>query len=78
VANRPPLFSFINHESVRAFGRLTPFLIAIVVAFVLLQLYMAIRFAIAGQYAFGVFYAVFAFAGLALARALWINRKKFE
>lgn len=78
MASSATPFHFTNPESVRAFGRLTPFLIAIVVAFVLLQLYTAIRFAIAGQYAFGVFYAVFAFAGLALARALWINRKKFE
>jgi hypothetical protein len=30
-----------------------------------------------GQYPFAALYAVFAFAGVALARALWINRKKY-
>ncbi|HEU4878096.1 MAG TPA: hypothetical protein VFT21_01530 [Gemmatimonadaceae bacterium] len=61
----------------RAFGRLTPFLIAVVLIFAALQLYTSARFGLTGQYAFAALYGVFAFAGVALARALWINRKKY-
>ena len=59
-----------------AFGRLSPLLTAIVVVFALFQLYTAIMFLVSRQYAFGAFYLVFSFAGLALARALWTNRRK--
>ena len=59
-----------------AFGRLIPLLTVIVVVFALFQLYTAIMFLVNSQYAFGAFNLVFSFAGLALARALWTNRRK--
>ena len=59
-----------------AFGRLIPLLMVIVVVFALFQLYTAIMFLVHGQYAFGVFNLVFSFAGFALARAMWTNRRK--
>jgi hypothetical protein len=69
-------FSF-TQAIVRAFSRLTPFLVAVVLIFAALQLYTSARFGMTGQYAFAALYGVFAFAGVALARALWINRKKY-
>ena len=59
----------------KAFARLIPFLVVIIGAFVVYQLYTAAMFAAQSMYAFAVFNAVFGFAGIALARALWINRK---
>jgi len=58
-----------------AFARLIPFLVFIIAAFVIYQLYTAVMFAAQSMYAFALFNAVFGFAGIALARALWINRK---
>jgi hypothetical protein len=60
-----------------AFGKMIPVIIVIVSLFALFQLYTAIRFLVSGQYAFGVFNLVFSFAGVALARALWVNRSRF-
>ena len=59
-----------------AFGKLIPLLTAIVVVFALFQLYTAIMFLVHRQYGFGAFNLVFSFAGFALARALWTNRRK--
>jgi hypothetical protein len=64
--------------TLRLAGRLIPLLIFIVVAFALLQLYTAVMYAGQGQLGFAAFYTVFGFAGIALARALWINRGKFN
>ena len=61
-----------------AFGKLIPVLIVIVSVFALYQLYTAIMFIASKQYSFGVFNLVFSFAGLALARALWVNRSRFR
>jgi hypothetical protein len=58
-----------------AFARLIPFLVAVIGAFVIYQLYTAVMFVAQSMYAFALFNAVFGFAGIALARALWINRK---
>ena len=62
----------------RAFARLIPILTAIITLLALYQFYGASMFAISGQYAFALFYAVFGFAGLVLAWALWSNRGKFS
>lgn len=59
-----------------AFGKLIPLLTVVIVVFALFQLYTAIMFLAQRQYAFGAFNLVFGFAGVALARALWINRRK--
>ena len=59
-----------------AFGKLIPLLTAIVVGFGCFQLYTAIMFLAQREYGFGVFNLVFSFAGFALARALWTNRRK--
>lgn len=61
-----------------SFGRLIPVLIIIVAAFALFQLYTAIMFIPERQYAFAAFNLVFSFAGLALCRALWMNRSRFR
>jgi hypothetical protein len=63
---------------VSAFGRLIPFLVVIVVAFSLLQLYTAIMAFMQKAYPVGALNLVFSFAGLALARALWTNRAKLR
>lgn len=60
------------------FARLIPLLTVIVVAFAILQLYSAVMFAGSGQYPFAAFYTVFGFGGFALARALWMHRRKLE
>ena len=60
-----------------AFGRLIPFLTVIVILLALVQLYTAATFGVRGEYGFAAFYGVFALAGFALARALWVNRRKF-
>ena len=65
-----------NGANLSAFGKLIPLLTAIVAVFALFQLYTAIMFLVHRQYAFGAFNLVFSFAGLALARALWTNRRK--
>ena len=72
-----PLF-FCAEEFLSAFGKLIPVLIVVVLLFALYQLYTAIMFLTSKQYAFGVFNLVFSFAGVALARALWINRSRYR
>jgi hypothetical protein len=62
--------------ALRQFTALIPFLTLIVVAFAILQVYTAITFAASRQFGFALFYAVFGFAGFALARALWTNRPR--
>lgn len=59
------------------FTRLIPIFIVAIVLFALFFLYTAVMFALSKQFAFGLFNAVFAFAGLVLARALWAHRKGF-
>jgi hypothetical protein len=61
-----------------SFGKLIPVLIVLVSLFALFQLYTAIMFLSHGQYAFAAFNLVFSFGGVALARALWINRSRFR
>ena len=60
-----------------AFGRLIPFLTVIIVLFALFQVFASVNLGIRGQYPFAALYGVFAIAGFALARALWVNRRKF-
>ena len=60
------------------FGRLIPLLMVLVTVFALFQLYTAIMFLVQRQYAFAAFNLVFSFAGLALCRALWMNRSRFR
>jgi hypothetical protein len=64
--------------SMSAFGRLVPFLIVIIGLLALYQFYTALMFAMQSMYAFAVFNAVFGFAGIVLARALWSHRKNFR
>lgn len=71
------LFPASDSMPIRLTARLIPLLIFIVVAFALLQLYTAVMYAGQQQLGFAAFYTVFGFAGVALARALWINRGKF-
>jgi hypothetical protein len=61
-----------------AFGRLVPFLIVIIGLLALYQFYTALMFAMQSMYAFALFNAVFGFAGVVLARALWSHRKSFR
>lgn len=61
-----------------AFGRLVPFLVVIISLLALYQFYTAVMFATQSMYAFAVFNAVFGFAGVVLARALWTHRKSFR
>ena len=61
---------------VSAFGRLIPLLTVIVVVFALYQLYTAIMYLGQRQYIGASLNLVFSFAGFALARALWTNRRK--
>lgn len=60
------------------FIKLVPVLLVIVVIFALLQLYQAIALLRAGSYPFAALYAVLAIAGLALARGLWVQRRKMQ
>jgi hypothetical protein len=64
--------------TVSAFGRLIPFLTAIVVVFSLFQLYTAIMALAQKAYPVAALNLVFSFAGIALARALWTNRTKLR
>lgn len=59
-------------------GRLVNLLLFVVSAFALYQLVAAISFAARQQWAFAGLYAVMAIAGGALARALWLNRRKLS
>lgn len=61
-----------------AFFRLVPFLTVLIVAFALYQLFAALLFASRQQWGFAGLYAVMAIAGGALARALWMHRRKLS
>jgi len=63
--------------SLTAFARLIPYLVIIIAALAIYQFYTAIMFAVQSMYAFAVFNAVFGFAGLVLAWALWTHRRSF-
>lgn len=63
--------------SLGAFARLIPFLVIIIAGLAVYQFYTAIMFAVQSMYAFAVFNAVFGFAGVVLARALWTHRRTF-
>jgi len=60
------------------FLKLVPVLLVIVVLFALLQAYQAINLLRAGQYPFAALYAVLAIAGLALARGLYVQRRRMQ
>jgi len=64
--------------SLSAFARLVPFLVVIISVLALYQFYTAIMFAVQSMYAFALFNAVFGFAGVVLARALWTHRGSFR
>lgn len=59
----------------RSFARLIPFLIVVILALALSQLYGAFVAASAGNWPFAAFYTLFGFAGFVLVRALWTHRK---
>ena len=59
-----------------AFGRLIPLLTVIVALFGVYQLFTAIMYLSQRQYIGAALNLVFSFAGFALARALWTNRRK--
>lgn len=64
--------------SLSAFSRLIPFLVAIIAALALYQLYTALMFLTQSMYAFALFNAVFGFAGVVLGWALWTHRSKLR
>jgi fatty-acid desaturase len=61
-----------------AFARLVPFLVIVIVLLAVYQFYTAAMFAAQAMYAFALFNAVFGFAGIVLARALWAHRSSFR
>lgn len=58
--------------------RLIRFLTVLVGAFALYQFFYALMFASRQQWPFAGLYAVMAIAGGALARALWLNKRKLS
>jgi hypothetical protein len=60
------------------FARLLPILTIVIAAFALYQLFTAIMLAARGQWPFAALYAVMSIAGWALARTLWINKRKLS
>lgn len=64
--------------SLRAFNRLIPTLVFVIVGLALIQIYSAALAAGSRDWMFAVFYAVFGFAGFVLARALWTHRALFD
>lgn len=62
----------------RAFARLIPFLSIVICFLALYQIYGAAMFALSGQIAFALFYALFGFGGFVLAWTLWSNRGKLS
>ena len=58
----------------RSFARLIPFLVVVISALALYQMYGAFLAAVARDWPFAAFYALFGFAGFVLARALWTHR----
>lgn len=63
---------------VSAFGKLIPLLTVLVVGFAVFQLYTGIVLLGQKVYIGAALNLVFSFAGLALARALWTNRRKLR
>ncbi len=59
-----------------AFARLIPLLLIIISGFALYQLFVAMLFASRQQWGFAALYILMALAGGALARMLWINKKR--
>ena len=53
-----------------------PLLLVLIAGFALYQLFVALMLASRGQWAFAALYAVMSMAGWALARMLWINKRK--
>jgi hypothetical protein len=60
------------------FVRLIPVLLVIVILFALLQGYSAVMYAVSGNYPFAALYAVLTIAGLAIARGLSMQRRRFK
>jgi hypothetical protein len=60
-----------------SFIKLIPLLVAIIGLFALLQLYTGIMYGVNANYPFAALYIVLGFAGAALARALWVQRRTF-
>ena len=60
-----------------SFVKLIPLLVTIIALFAIFQLYTAIMYGAHANYTFAALYIVLAFAGAALARALWVQRSKF-
>ncbi len=61
-----------------AFARLVPLLLIIISGFALYQLFVAMLFASRQQWGFAALYILMALAGAALARMLWINKKRLS
>ena len=61
-----------------AFARLIPLLLVVIGGFVLYQLFVAVLFASRQQWGFTALYALMAIAGAALARTLWINKRRLS
>jgi hypothetical protein len=53
-----------------------PLLLVLIAGFALYQLFVALMLASRGQWPFAALYAVMSMAGWALARMLWINKRK--
>jgi hypothetical protein len=53
-----------------------PLLLVMIAGFALYQLFVALMLASRGQWPFAALYAVMSLAGWALARMLWINKRK--
>ena len=62
--------------SLGTFARLLPLLTIVIAGFALYQLFMALMLATRGQWPFAALYAVMSIAGWALARVLWVNKRK--
>lgn len=58
------------------FARLMPLLLVMIAGFALYQLFVALMLASRGEWPFAALYAVMSMAGWALARMLWINKRK--
>ena len=64
--------------SARLLYRLVPLFVCITLVFAAYHVYGAVLAARVRNWPFAAFYAVFSFAGLALARALWSARKSID
>lgn len=60
------------------FARLLPVFTIVIAGFALYQLFVALMLAARGEWAFALFYGVMSFAGWALARVLWVNKRKMS